>query len=62
MGPNEMRSTRSATSPCGTSHYLGGDVKITYSGGSIAELSLSSKTYVKQICNKIEMLMGWKLK
>eukprot|EP00957_Ditylum_brightwellii_P033785 2560316-Ditylum_brightwellii.AAC.1 len=43
-------------------YYLGGDVKITYSGDSTAELSLSAKMYVKQICDKIEMLMGWKLK
>eukprot|EP00957_Ditylum_brightwellii_P071690 5450085-Ditylum_brightwellii.AAC.1 len=43
-------------------YCLGGDVKITYSGDSFAELSLSAKTYVKQNCDKIEMLIGWKLK
>eukprot|EP00957_Ditylum_brightwellii_P071496 5434847-Ditylum_brightwellii.AAC.1 len=43
-------------------YYLGGDDKITFDGDSIAELSLSAKTYVKQIFDKIEMLMGWKLK
>eukprot|EP00957_Ditylum_brightwellii_P141431 10775203-Ditylum_brightwellii.AAC.1 len=38
-------------------YYLGGDVKIIYSKDSIAELSLSSKACVKQLCNEIEMLM-----
>eukprot|EP00957_Ditylum_brightwellii_P093340 7107562-Ditylum_brightwellii.AAC.1 len=55
-GPYKLKGVRSPE------YYLGGDVKIIYSGDSIAELSLSSKTYEKQICNKIEMLMGWKLK
>ena len=31
-------------------------------GNSIEQLSLSSKTYIKHICEKIETLMGWKLK
>ena len=39
-------------------YYLGGDVKIVYEGDSIKELSLSSKTYVKRICEKISDLMG----
>ena len=43
-------------------YYLGGDVKIVYEGDSIKELSLSSKTYVKRICEKNSDLMGWKLK
>ena len=55
-GPYRCKGVRSPE------YYLGGDIKITYSGDSIAELSLSSKTYLKQICNKIEMLMGGKLK
>ena len=42
-------------------YYLGGDVCIKYEGNSIKELSLSSTTYITQICNKIETLMGWKL-
>ena len=43
-------------------YYLGGDIRIYYEGDSIVELSLSSKTYVKRICDKIKGLMGWKLK
>eukprot|EP00957_Ditylum_brightwellii_P042446 3214313-Ditylum_brightwellii.AAC.1 len=43
-------------------YYLGGDIKITYEGNSIAEFKLSGKTYIKQICTKVEQLMGWKLK
>eukprot|EP00957_Ditylum_brightwellii_P204859 15341102-Ditylum_brightwellii.AAC.1 len=31
-------------------------------GDSIKELQLSAKTYVKQICDKIEQLTGWRLK
>eukprot|EP00957_Ditylum_brightwellii_P155517 11837431-Ditylum_brightwellii.AAC.1 len=45
-----------------TEYYLGGDVKITYRGDSFAGMGLSSKAYVKQTCNTIEMLMAWKLK
>eukprot|EP00957_Ditylum_brightwellii_P107063 8169001-Ditylum_brightwellii.AAC.1 len=43
-------------------YYLGGDVKIAYLGDSIEELSLSAKTYLTCICNKVELLMGWELK
>eukprot|EP00957_Ditylum_brightwellii_P027356 2068103-Ditylum_brightwellii.AAC.1 len=56
MGPYKFKGVGSPE------YYLGGDVKINYSGYSITELCLSSKTYVKQICNKIKMFMGWKLK
>eukprot|EP00957_Ditylum_brightwellii_P166202 12652821-Ditylum_brightwellii.AAC.1 len=51
-GPYEFKEVGSPE------YYLGEDIKINYSGDSIAELSPSSKMYVKQICNKIEMLMG----
>jgi len=43
-------------------YYLGEDIKITYEGDSISELCLSSKTYIKRICEKIQNLMGWQLK
>ena len=43
-------------------YYLGGDIKITYDGDSIAELKLLAKTYIHRICAKVEELMGWKLK
>eukprot|EP00957_Ditylum_brightwellii_P062936 4776315-Ditylum_brightwellii.AAC.1 len=43
-------------------YYLGGDLKISYMGDSIKELQLSAKIYVKQICDKIEQLMDWRLK
>jgi hypothetical protein len=43
-------------------YYLGGDIEITYQGDTIEQLSLSSKTYVTRICDKVEQLMGWKLK
>eukprot|EP00957_Ditylum_brightwellii_P164666 12537624-Ditylum_brightwellii.AAC.2 len=43
-------------------YYLGGDIKITYKGNSIAKLKLSMKTYIQQIFAKVEQLMGWKLK
>eukprot|EP00957_Ditylum_brightwellii_P165960 12635924-Ditylum_brightwellii.AAC.1 len=57
--PKEPYKFKEVGSP---EYYLGGDVKITYSRDSIAELSLSAKTYVKRIYDKIEMLMEWKLK
>ena len=43
-------------------YYLGGDIKIRYHGDKIEELKLTSETYIKRICEKIEALMKWKLK
>eukprot|EP00957_Ditylum_brightwellii_P211028 15365683-Ditylum_brightwellii.AAC.1 len=55
-GPYEFKGVGSPE------YYLGGDVTITYHGNSISELMLSSQTYIKRICDKIEDLMGLQLK
>eukprot|EP00957_Ditylum_brightwellii_P055519 4207385-Ditylum_brightwellii.AAC.1 len=55
-GPYEFKGVGSPE------YYLGGDLKISFMGDSINELQLSAKTYVKQICDKFEQLMGWRLK
>lgn len=43
-------------------YYLGSNVRIVYEGDFIAELTLSSETYILRICKKVSDLMGWSLK
>ena len=43
-------------------YYLGIDIKLINNGYLIEEFSLSSKTYIMRICEKIETLMKWNLK
>ena len=55
-GPYEFKGVGSPE------YYLGGNIKIQYNGDKIEELQLTSETYIKRICEKIESLMNWKLK
>ena len=47
-GPYDFKGVRNCK--C----YLGGDIKITYRGNFISEISLSSKACIERLCKKVE--------
>ena len=57
--PKEPYKFKGVDSP---EYYLRSNLKIIYEGDSIAELTLSSKTYILGICKKVLDLIGWSLK
>ncbi len=43
-------------------YYLGGDIALHVMPDGRTVIATSAKTYIKQVCNKIESLMQWKLR
>ena len=43
-------------------YYLGGDVVIRYVDDVIDYLETNARTYIKRICDKLELLMEWKFR